>query len=111
MARDPLQNLTEPMFYLLLSLTEERNGAEITEFISNLTNKRVEVGPGTLYALLGRFYDEEIIGVSKIDGRSKYYVLTDSGKKLLREEVNRINLLISDFNKVINTLKKGENND
>lgn len=105
-ARDPLQNLTEPMFYLLLSLTNERNGVEITNYISELTNGRVELGPGTLYALLARFVDEEVIYISSEKGRSKYYSLTMEGKKLLREEIDRMNLLISDYERVLASIGK-----
>ena len=46
------QNLTEPMYYILLSLLEERCGVDIMEG-GNMGI--VKVGPGTLYALLARF--------------------------------------------------------
>lgn len=55
MAREQFQNLTEPMYYILLSLLEERCGVDIMESVEEISRGRVKVGPGTLYALLARF--------------------------------------------------------
>ncbi len=96
MAREQLQNLTEPMYYVLLALTEERYGYEIMSYISDLTEERVKVGPGTLYALLPRFEKEGIIKQVSDDGRRKNYLLTEEGKTLLKEEMDRLKSLIED---------------
>ena len=61
MAREQFQNLTEPMYYILLSLLEERCGVDIMESVEEISRGRVKVGPGTLYALLARFEKEEMI--------------------------------------------------
>ena len=55
MAREQLQTLTEPMYYILLALTEECCGVDIMEKVKNLSGGRVTVGPGTLYAMRARF--------------------------------------------------------
>ncbi len=55
MARKQLQNLTEPMYYILLSLIEPRHGYAVMQNIRVITEDRVKVGPGTLYALISRF--------------------------------------------------------
>ena len=55
MARKRLETLTEQMFYVLLSLREERHGYGIMQAITELTGGRVSVWAGTLYALLERF--------------------------------------------------------
>ena len=58
MAREKFQTLTEQMFYVLLTLREECCGTDVMARISNLTQGRVTVGPGTLYNLLsGRRLD------------------------------------------------------
>lgn len=46
------EQLTDPMYYILLSLLEERHGYAIMKFIEELTNGEVSMGPGTLYTLL-----------------------------------------------------------
>lgn len=102
MSREQLQNLTEPMYYILLALVEERYGYEIMQLISEKTEGRVAVGPGTLYSLLSRFQKEEIIRPVSDDGRRKTYILTVEGRKLLEEEFNRLKKLVEDGSRVLN---------
>lgn len=96
MAREQLQNLTEPMYYILLTLTKERHGYEIMQTIQEFTDGRVIVGPGTLYNLLSRFQKEGIITQLSDDGRRKTYIITASGRKILDEEIKRLTQLIRD---------------
>ncbi len=91
MARKKLETLTEQMYYVLLSLwTEPRHGYGIMGFTEKLTQGRVTVGAGTLYALLSRFETEGLI--QQVDAREgrKYYALTDQGRKVLSEEFRRL---------------------
>lgn len=100
MARKPLQNLTEPMFYVLLSLREERTGVEIADFVEKITGGRVTITPGTLYGLLGRFTEEDIIYVSSIVGKRKSYSLTKFGIEEVFREKERLEKMVADFEKV-----------
>ena len=61
MAREQLKTLTEPMYYILLSLLKENHGYGIMQMVEELTEGRVIIGAGTLYTLLGRFEKDEII--------------------------------------------------
>lgn len=101
MAREQLKTLTEPMYYILLSLNEERYGYEIMKYINEFTEGRVEVGPGTLYALLGRFENEKIIEKVSTENRRKNYIITDFGRELLEEERQRLLILLKDSNKIL----------
>lgn len=96
MARDQLQTLTEPMYYILLSLYEENYGYEIMESVKEISNNRVEVGPGTLYPILGRFEKEDIIKLTSSEARRKNYIITDLGKELVEEELSRLKSLVAD---------------
>ena len=96
MPREQFQNLTEPMYYILLALTEERHGYEVMQIISEKTKGRVKVGPGTLYALLSRFQKEDIIRQISDDGRRKTYILTKTGRELLEGEYDRLKKLVDD---------------
>ena len=54
--------LTEPMFYVLMSfLKRDMCGIDITQFVETKTRGRVKLGPGTLYTLLAKFQEEELI--------------------------------------------------
>ena len=96
MAREQLQTLTEPMYYILLALTEECCGVDIMEKVRTLSSGRVTVGPGTLYAMLGRFEEKGIIRLTASEGRRKSYVITDEGLAELRKEYERIQTLVRD---------------
>lgn len=97
MARDQFQTLTEPMYYTLLALGQVRNGSEITAWVSQITNGRINLAPGTLYALLAQFLENDLIKRVDADKKGKHYILTEEGKDLLKEEVARLKLLISNY--------------
>jgi len=79
MARKQLQNLSEPMYYVLLSLRTPLHGYGIMQYIKDLTKGRVVVGAGTLYSLLARFEKEEIIRCFPIEDSKTVYELIDKG--------------------------------
>ena len=96
--------LTQPMYYILLSLRDERHGYEIMQYVDWLTDGRVAIGPGTLYSLLSRFEDDKYIEmVSKKDNK-KTYKLTKAGQEVLNKEIKRLEYLLSDA-------KKGDHED
>lgn len=97
MARDQFQTLTEPMYFTLLALGEVRNGAEITSWVNEITEGRIKLAPGTLYALLAQFLENDLIIRIQTDKKGKYYILTDEGKELLSSEVERLRFLIDNY--------------
>lgn len=96
MPREQFQNLTEPMYYILISLIEERCGVDIMASVEEISKGRVKVGPGTLYALLGRFEKERIIRETEVVGRKRSYIITNKGLEILKDEYNRLILLVED---------------
>jgi DNA-binding PadR family transcriptional regulator len=61
MPREALKTLSEPMYYVLLSLTEERCGIEIMSRVDEISGGRVSIGPGTLYTMLSKFESNGLI--------------------------------------------------
>ena len=96
MAREQLQTLSEPMYYTLLALTEECCGVDIMDKVKTLSRGRVVIGPGTLYAMLAKFEEKDIIRLTASDGRRKSYIITDLGRAELQEEVKRLQTMVSD---------------
>ena len=92
--------LTQPMYYILLSLKEKRHGYEIMQYIEWLTAGRVKVGPGTLYSLLSRFEEDQYIEMVSDDDNKKTYLITDIGLKMLEEEIQRLRFLLKDADTV-----------
>ena len=97
MAREKFQTLTEPMFYILLGLRRERCGADIAAEVRALTQERVCIGPGTLYNLLDRFFQAEMIRETKAEGRRRSYLITSKGQDALDEEYRRLLRLAEDY--------------
>lgn len=97
MARQPLKSLTESMFYVLLALwRQERCGTEIAAYVRELTEGRVTLGPGTLYAILGKFQEEELIKETWSQGRMRVYRVTESGRELFRRELENMRRCVDD---------------
>ena len=96
MPREQFQNLTEPMYYILIALMEERCGVDIMEAVDDISRGRVKIGPGTLYALLGRFEKEQMIIETEVIGRKRSYIITEKGLEILNEEYNRLIRLAKD---------------
>ena len=97
MAREKFQTLTEQMFYILLCLRRELCGTDIMAQVSELTQGRVSVGPGTLYNLLESFVQAGYIAETKVEGRKRSYLITDAGQKALEDEYRRLRTLAADY--------------
>lgn len=100
MPRTKFQTLTEQMFYILLCLKEERCGMDILDKVPAMTQRRVNVGSGTLYNLLEQFVQAGMIRETKVEGRRRSYILTDCGRETLEREYRRISAQAEDFRKI-----------
>ena len=96
MAREQFQTLTEPMYYILLALTEECCGVDVMEKVKKISRERVLVGPGTLYAMLAKFEENGVIRMTASEGRRKSYLITDLGREMLRKEYERLVVMVED---------------
>lgn len=96
MSREMLQTLSEQMYYILMALMEERCGVDIMRTVEELSHGRVKVGPGTSYTLLDKFLKLKLIRETKVEGRKRSYIITDSGIEVLRKEYERLEQLIED---------------
>ena len=96
MAREQFQTLTEPMYYISLALLEECCGVDIMEKVRELSQGRVVVGPGTLYAMLAKFEYSDVIRLTASEGRRKSYVITKLGRDMLQREYQRLKTMVQD---------------
>lgn len=104
MPRVKFKTLTEQMYYILLCLTKECCGIDIMDKVSVMTAGRVSVGSGTLYNLLEQFQEAGMIRETKVEGRRRSYILTEGGRAMLREEYQRLQRQLEDYETYI----KGE---
>ena len=101
MAREQFQTLTEPMYYILLALTEECCGVDIMEKVKEISHGRVLVGPGTLYAMLSKFEENDVIKMTTSEGRRKSYIITEIGREMLQKEYDRLKIMVEDGTGII----------
>lgn len=88
--------MTEAMYYVLLTLMNPSHGYGVMNAITEVSNGRVNMGPGTLYGVLARMQKEGLIVLAENDGRRKTYAITSDGEQALRQEYQRLTAMIED---------------
>lgn len=97
MPKKAMDILTESMFYVLMAFMHgPMCGIEIVDYIDRRTNGRVQMGPATLYTILGKFEKEKYINEVSVEGRKRTYQITDLGRMAYREEVSRLCQCVAD---------------
>ena len=89
-ARKRFIPMSETMFYILLSLREERHGYGIMQHVKEITGGRITLGAGTIYQSLQKLESDGLISSTKEVERRKFYLITKIGLQILLEEANRI---------------------
>ena len=95
--------LTEAVYYILLSLTEPLHGYGIMQNVAQLSNGRVNLAAGTLYGAINTLLEKNWIRAlpGESDSRKKEYVITDTGREMLRSELTRLNELIENGKRIL----------
>ncbi|BCA87020.1 PadR family transcriptional regulator [Enterococcus saigonensis] len=83
--------LTETIFYLLLVFSEPTYGYLAIKKIEALSLGNVRIAAGTMYGAIENLLKANmIVQVSPPEERRKIYHITDYGRKILTDEVNRM---------------------
>jgi DNA-binding PadR family transcriptional regulator len=98
MPKRKLDPLPSAAFQILLSLAgEDLHGYGIMRQVADQTAGRMRLGPGTLYSSIQTLLEEKFIEEvhqredAKLgQERRRYYRLTSSGRKLARDEAERL---------------------
>ena len=96
--------LTEPTFYILLSLAPgKKHGYAIMKDVKVLSKARINLSTSTLYTAVGRLLDQELIErLFEDDADSgpglprKSYTLTELGKRVLDAETSRLQGMVTE---------------
>lgn len=96
---DALLPLTHVVYFVLLSLSDvARHGYGIIKDVADRTDGELELEAGTLYAAIKRLRDDgwidETDGPATADARRRYYELTPLGRRVLRAESERLELMV-----------------
>jgi len=95
--------LTEATTYILIALKDPLHGYGIMKKVEAISKGMVKIGPGTLYGAFTTLESEGLIIKTGEQKRRKLYVLTDKGKKVLREHIRRLELLAQSGRDVIDS--------
>ena len=99
----PQQALTEAVFYIMLSLLKPLHGYGIIHNVTELSGGRVKLAPGTLYGALNTLVDKGWIDAlpENPESRKKEYVITNTGKAILNDEIDRLSELVANGRKLL----------
>lgn len=94
---DKTQPLTEPVFYILLSLRKPNHGYGIIQEIKNITDGRIVLSAGTLYGALQSLEKKgwiELFSSTEESRRKKEYIITTDGRMAFLDECSRLSELV-----------------
>ena len=96
MVRDDINKylpLTESTYYIMVTLVEPLHGYAVMQKVEEISKGAVRVGPGTLYGAFTALEKEKLIVKVKEENRRKSYVLTLKGKKVLKNQIKRLEIM------------------
>ncbi len=97
MPKKAMDILTESMFYVLMAFCHgPMCGMDAAQFIEERTRGRVQMGPATLYTVIGKFEKEKYIKEIQVEGRKRTYQITDKGRRAYDEELTRLRQCVAD---------------
>lgn len=82
--------MSETMFYILLSLQEERHGYGVMLHVREITDGRIVLGAGTIYQSISKLQEDGLIEATGEEERKKMYRITGLGMEILKIEAQRI---------------------
>ncbi|MGN0762390.1 MAG: PadR family transcriptional regulator [Aristaeellaceae bacterium] len=101
--------LTEAVYYILLSLGQPLHGYGIMQNVEQLSHGRVRLAAGTLYGALNTMVSKGWIEAldASASSRKKEYVITPEGRKVARQELERLQELTHNGDTVIGGWQHG----
>jgi DNA-binding PadR family transcriptional regulator len=89
--------LTEALYYILLTVRKPNHGYGIIQEVTDITNHRVILGPGTLYGAINSMLAKgwiKLYSEDKESRKKKEYIITKCGLKVFQKEVKRLEELL-----------------
>lgn len=95
--------LTETVFYVLLALHTPLHGYGVMKYVNEISDGRINLGPGTLYGALTTLTEKGWIAPvpGGADDRKKNYVVTDDGRSIVVAELKRLDELLRNGRRVV----------
>ncbi|MDR0951645.1 MAG: helix-turn-helix transcriptional regulator [Oscillospiraceae bacterium] len=106
---DETAALTEAVYYILLSVMTPLHGYGIMQKTEALSKGRVTLAAGTLYGAISTMAERGWIRAlpGEHSSRKKEYVITETGKRALSRELERLRELVANGETII----RGQENE
>jgi DNA-binding PadR family transcriptional regulator len=78
----------------MLALDEPRHGYAVMQAVESMSGGEVTIGPGTLYGAFNTLEKQKLIEKVSEEDRRKIYGLTDLGRRVLAEQVHRLEVMV-----------------
>jgi DNA-binding PadR family transcriptional regulator len=92
--------LTEATFYILLALITPKHGYAVMQEVEGISAGMVKLAPGTLYGAFTTLEENKMIRMVGAENRRKIYQITDKGKLVLKEQVERLKIMLENAEKI-----------
>ncbi|MCM3584682.1 PadR family transcriptional regulator [Mesobacillus maritimus] len=90
-----IEQLTDSVFYIMAALTTPRHGYAVMNLIEETTKGTVSIGPASMYTIIKKLLQQEFIYLyDDSDSRRKTYLLTEKGREVLTEDIERRKVMI-----------------
>jgi DNA-binding PadR family transcriptional regulator len=96
--------LSEATYFILLALVEPLHGYGIMQKVEGMSEGTVNIGPGTMYGAFSTLEKEGLITMVKEEERRKSYTLTEKGKQVLTEQIQRLQIMARNGRTVLSRL-------
>ena len=95
--------LTEAVYYILLSLMQPMHGYGIMQSVEQRSGGRLRLAAGTRYGAISTMLEKGWITAlgNGADSRKKEYVITETGREVLRAEYARLKELVDNGRAVL----------
>ncbi|MGG5340606.1 hypothetical protein IGI58_003458 [Enterococcus sp. AZ020] len=100
------ETLTDSTYLILLALLKPQHGYAIMKEVNLLTNGQVTIGPASMYTILKKLQTSKYISLEESSDRKKIYLITDKGRSILEQDVERRKLLYQAGSRLL--AKKGD---
>ena len=99
----PNPALTEAVYYILLALLDPLHGYGIIQNVEQLSGGRVRLAAGTLYGAINTLLEKGWITAltGEADSRKKEYIITETGREMLRKELQRLTELLENGKRLL----------
>jgi len=98
--------LTDNIFFILLSLVKPRHGYRIMQFIKEETDGQLVIGPATMYTTLKKLQDYNLIKEVESKDNKKVYMATELGFSLLNDNIERRKKIIDMAERIMGEVER-----